>query len=76
MEVYEKINLYLKDRKISKKEFAERLIQLGVKLKNTGSVPSENTDPNVRNELRKQLDYKLKLSQNLTNSMTPKPTPF
>ena len=43
MEVYEKINLYLKDRKISKKEFAERLIQLGVKLKNTGSVPSENT---------------------------------
>ena len=43
MEVFEKINLYLKDRKISKKEFAERLIQLEVKLKNTGSIPSENT---------------------------------
>ncbi len=43
MEVYEKINLYLKDRKISKKEFAKRLIQLEVKLKNTGEVPSENT---------------------------------
>ncbi|WP_294890794.1 hypothetical protein [Sulfurimonas sp. RIFCSPLOWO2_12_36_12] len=28
---------------MSKKEFAERLIQLEVKLKNTGSVPSENT---------------------------------
>lgn len=37
------------------------------------SVPSENMDPNIRNELRKQLDYKLKLSQNLTNPMTPKP---
>ena len=43
MEVYEKINLYLKDRKISKKEFAKRLIQLEVKLRNTGEVPSENT---------------------------------
>ncbi len=43
MEVYERINLYLKDRKMSKKEFAEKLIELEVKLKNTGAVPSENT---------------------------------
>lgn len=43
MEVYEKINLYLKDKKISKKEFAKRLIKLEVKLKNTGDIPSENT---------------------------------
>jgi len=43
MEVYEKINLYLKDKKISKKEFARRLIELGVKLRNTGEIPSENT---------------------------------
>ena len=43
MEVYEKINLYLRDRKMSKKEFARKLIQLDVKLKNTGDIPSENT---------------------------------
>lgn len=43
MEVYEKINLYLKDKKMSKKDFAERLTQLEVKLKNTGSIPSDNT---------------------------------
>lgn len=43
MEVYEKINLYLKDKKISKKEFSKKLILLNVKLKNTGEVPSENT---------------------------------
>ena len=43
MEVYEKINLYLKEKKISKKEFTKRLLQLNVKLKNTGELPSENT---------------------------------
>lgn len=43
MEVYEKINMYLKERKISKKEFTKRLLSLGVKLKNTGETPSENT---------------------------------
>lgn len=43
MEVYEKINLYLRERKMSKKEFARKLIQLDAKLKNTGDIPSENT---------------------------------
>lgn len=43
MEVYERINLYLKDKKISKKEFAKQLLNSDVKLKNTGDVPSENT---------------------------------
>jgi transcriptional regulator with XRE-family HTH domain len=43
MEVYERINLYLKDKKISKKEFAKQLLHSDVKLKNTGDVPSENT---------------------------------
>ncbi len=43
MKVYEKINLYLKDKKLSKKEFAKRLIGLEVKLVNTGEIPSENT---------------------------------
>ena len=43
MEVYEKINLYLKSMKMSKKEFSKRLLSLNVKLKNTGEIPSENT---------------------------------
>ena len=43
MEVYEKINLYLKSKKISKKEFAKRLLLTNVKLRNTGELPSENT---------------------------------
>lgn len=43
MELYEKINLYLKDKKLSKKEFAKQLLALEPKLKNTGEIPSENT---------------------------------
>lgn len=43
MEVYEKINLYLRTRKIPKKEFSRRLLSLDVKLRNTGEIPSENT---------------------------------
>ncbi len=43
MEIYEKINLYLKDKKLSKKEFAKQLLALEPKLKNTGEIPSENT---------------------------------
>jgi transcriptional regulator with XRE-family HTH domain len=43
MEVYEKINRYLKAKKMTKKEFALRLLGLEAKLKNTGSTPSENT---------------------------------
>ncbi|MDD2652406.1 MAG: hypothetical protein PHX44_05065 [Sulfurimonas sp.] len=43
MEVYEKINFFLKDKKISKKEFAQRLIALEPKLKNTNEIPSRNS---------------------------------
>jgi len=43
MEVYEKINFYLKSKKLSKKEFAKRLIALEPKLKNTNEIPSQNT---------------------------------
>ena len=43
MELYEKINLYLKSKKISKKEFTKRLLLTNVKLRNTGELPSENT---------------------------------
>lgn len=41
MEVYEKLTSILKERGISKKEFALRLIDKDIKLKNTGEVPSE-----------------------------------
>ncbi|MDY0327676.1 MAG: helix-turn-helix transcriptional regulator [Arcobacteraceae bacterium] len=43
MVTFERINQYLKINKISKKEFAKRLIALEPKLKNTGEIPSENT---------------------------------
>ncbi len=43
MEVYEKINFYLKNKKLSKKEFAIRLLVLEPKLKNTNEIPSQNT---------------------------------
>lgn len=43
MEVYEKINLLLKENKISKKMFAKKLRELEPKLKSTFEIPSEKT---------------------------------
>jgi transcriptional regulator with XRE-family HTH domain len=43
MELYEIINFFLNKKKLSKKEFAEKLISLEPKLKNTGEIPSINT---------------------------------
>ncbi|WOE70732.1 hypothetical protein RZR97_03960 [Hydrogenimonas thermophila] len=43
MEVFEIINHYLREKKISKKEFAARLQALEPKLKSTGEIPSEKT---------------------------------
>ncbi|MDY0121197.1 MAG: hypothetical protein RBR54_04575 [Sulfurimonas sp.] len=43
MEVYEVINLYLKEKKVSKKEFAKQLLSLEPKLRNTSEAPSETT---------------------------------
>jgi len=43
MEVYEIINLHLRDDKISKKEFAQKLRSLEPKLRNTGEIPSEKS---------------------------------
>ncbi|MAZ39423.1 MAG: hypothetical protein CMF49_04820 [Legionellales bacterium] len=40
------------------------------------SVPSENTDPNIRAELKKQLEYKLQLSNQPKMSNTPTPKPY
>ena len=40
MEVYERINLLLRERKLSKKDFSLKLINLEPKLKSTGEVPT------------------------------------
>ena len=43
MTVSENINLYLKSKKISKKEFANKLLELEPRLINTGEIPSIST---------------------------------
>ncbi len=43
MEVYEIINLQLREKKISKKDFVQKLRALEPKLKNTGEIPSEKS---------------------------------
>ena len=43
MEVYEKINLLIKQKKITKRTFSNTLRNLKPKLRTTGEIPSENT---------------------------------
>jgi len=43
MEVWEKINYLLAEKKISKREFAEKLVTLEPKIKLTGETPSSYT---------------------------------
>lgn len=43
MDVYEKVNLQIREKNITKKEFAIRLRALEPKLKNTGEIPSEKS---------------------------------
>ena len=43
MEVYEKINEIIKQRKLTKRAFSTTLRNLDAKLKITGDIPSENT---------------------------------
>ncbi|PUE67664.1 hypothetical protein [Arcobacter lacus] len=40
MEIYEKINLLLKEKSLNKKNFAIKLIALEPKLKSTGEIPT------------------------------------
>ena len=40
METYEKINLFLKERKLNKKNFALKLLSLEPKLRSTGEIPT------------------------------------
>lgn len=42
MEVYEKINEILREKKLSKKSFSQKVIELEPKLRNTGEVPTIN----------------------------------
>lgn len=43
MEVWEKINYLLEEKKITKQEFAQQLVMLDPKLKRTGESPSVQT---------------------------------
>ena len=43
MEVYEKINLLLKEKNLTKKEFSLKIIDLEPKLKSTGEIPTLKT---------------------------------
>lgn len=40
MEIYEKINLFIKEKNLSKKNFALKLIELEPKLRSTGEIPT------------------------------------
>lgn len=52
MNIIEKINFLLEEKKLSKKEFAGKLRKLEPKLKATGEVPSEQTIYRYLNESR------------------------
>lgn len=58
MEVYEKINYFLQEKKIVKKDFVKNLLLLEPKLKITGEVPTEQSIYrylNGRREIRVEL---------------------
>jgi transcriptional regulator with XRE-family HTH domain len=58
MEVYEKINEILREKKITKKDFSIKLRSLEPKLRNTGEVPSEKA---IYSYLNGQIGLKLEL---------------
>ncbi len=43
LDVYEKINYLLTEKNMTKKQFADKLIELSPKLKSTGEIPSSQT---------------------------------
>ncbi|QKF58826.1 helix-turn-helix domain-containing protein [Aliarcobacter lanthieri] len=43
MEVWERLNNILKEQKLTKREFSQKLRDIEPKLKSTGEIPSENT---------------------------------
>ncbi len=58
MEVYEKINHLINEKKITKKEFVTKLLALEPKLKATGDTPSEQT---IYRYLNAQRELKIEL---------------
>ena len=58
LEVYEKINYLINEKKITKKEFVTKLLALEPKLKATGEVPSEQT---IYRYLNAQRELKIEL---------------
>jgi len=52
MEVYEKINYIMDEKRISKKTFVDKLLSLEPRLKQTGEVPSVQTIYRYLNEQR------------------------
>jgi len=58
MEVYERINSILKEKKILKKKFVEKLLSLEPKLKTTDEIP---TAPTIYSYLNGTLNLKLEL---------------
>lgn len=58
MEVYEKINYLIDEKKITKREFVNKLLSLEPKLKTTGEVPSEQT---IYRYLNAQRELKIEL---------------
>ncbi len=58
MEVYEKINYILQEKKIAKKDFVKNILSLEAKLKSTGEIPTEQT---IYRYLNGQREIKLEL---------------
>jgi len=58
MEIYEKVNMILKERRILKKDFVEKLLSLEPKLKSTNEIP---TDKTIYSYLNGTINLKLEL---------------
>lgn len=58
MEVYEKINYILQEKKIAKKDFVKNILLLEPKLKLTGEIPTEQT---IYRYLNGQREIKIEL---------------
>jgi hypothetical protein len=59
LEVYEKINYILQEKKIAKKDFVKNILSLEPRLKATGEIPTEQT-------IYRYLNGKEKLKLNLS----------
>ncbi len=58
MEVFEKINYILQEKKIAKKDFVKNILSLEPKLKATGEIPTEQT---IYRYLNGQREIKIEL---------------